>query len=107
MGTRFLATKEAPIHENIKRAIVEGSERDTALVYRPLRNTARVYKNKVAERVNEIDVTALIAEVAALDPRLFHIKAFDLPPQEKKLVLDTPGVIALGEELAKRWLEVH
>ena len=55
MGTRFMATKEAPIHENIKRAIVEGSERDTALVYRPLRNTARVYKNKVAERVNEIE----------------------------------------------------
>lgn len=55
MGTRFMATQEAPIHENIKRAIVEGSERDTALVYRPLRNTARVYKNKVAERVNEIE----------------------------------------------------
>ena len=55
MGTRFMATKEAPIHENIKRAIVEGTERDTALVYRPLRNTARVYKNKVAERVNEIE----------------------------------------------------
>lgn len=55
MGTRFMATKEAPIHDNIKRAIVAASERDTALVYRPLRNTARVYKNKVAERVNEIE----------------------------------------------------
>lgn len=55
MGTRFMATKEAPIHENIKRAIVEASELDTALVYRPLRNTARVYKNKVAEKVNEIE----------------------------------------------------
>lgn len=55
MGTRFMATREAPIHENIKRAIVDASERDTALVYRPLRNTARVYKNKVAEQVNEIE----------------------------------------------------
>lgn len=55
MGTRFMATKEAPIHENIKKAIVEASELDTALVYRPLRNTARVYKNKVAEKVNEIE----------------------------------------------------
>ena len=55
MGTRFLATKEAPVHENIKRAIVEASELDTALVYRPLKNTARVYKNKVAVRVNEIE----------------------------------------------------
>lgn len=55
MGTRFMATREAPIHANIKRAIVEASELDTALVYRSLRNTARVYKNKVAERVNEIE----------------------------------------------------
>jgi hypothetical protein len=59
------------------------------------------------KQVNEIDVTAMIAEVAAADPHLIHVKAFDLPPQEKKLVLDTKGVVALGEELAKRWLEVH
>src|SRR5699024_5686749 len=55
MGTRFMATREAPIHDNIKQAIVEASELDTALVYRSLRNTARVYKNKVAQRVNEIE----------------------------------------------------
>lgn len=55
MGTRFMATKEAPVHENIKQAIVAASELDTALVYRPLRNTARVYKNDVAVKVNEIE----------------------------------------------------
>lgn len=55
MGTRFMATKEAPIHEKIKQAIVDASELDTALVYRPLKNTARVYKNSVAQRVNEIE----------------------------------------------------
>ncbi|WP_111655782.1 NAD(P)H-dependent flavin oxidoreductase [Isoalcanivorax indicus] len=55
MGTRFLATKEAPVHENIKRAIVAASELDTALIFRPLRNTARVYRNKVATTVNEIE----------------------------------------------------
>ena len=49
--------------------------------------------------------TAKISEVAALDPHLFHIKAFDLPPQEKKLVLDTEGIVALGEQLAKSWLK--
>ena len=49
--------------------------------------------------------TAKIAEVAAADPYLIHIKAFSLPPQEKKLVLDTKGVIALGEALAKGWLD--
>jgi hypothetical protein len=55
--------------------------------------------------VNEIDVTSKIQEVASTDPNLIHIKAFDLPAQEKKLVLDTPGVIALGKKLAERWLE--
>lgn len=55
--------------------------------------------------VNEIDVTSKIEAVAAADPKLIHIKAFDLPAQEKKLVLDTPGVIALGKKLAERWLE--
>ncbi|MCP3916289.1 MAG: sialate O-acetylesterase [bacterium] len=55
--------------------------------------------------VNDIDVTAQIEEVAAADPHLIHVKVFDLPPQEKKLVLDTKGVVALGEWLAKAWLE--
>lgn len=55
MGTRFMATREAPIHENIKQAIVAGDERATSLVNRPLRNTARVYKNKISEQVNEIE----------------------------------------------------
>jgi NAD(P)H-dependent flavin oxidoreductase YrpB (nitropropane dioxygenase family) len=55
MGTRFLATVEAPIHENLKRALVESDERQTALLYRTLRNTARVYKNTVADKVVEIE----------------------------------------------------
>ncbi len=45
MGTRFMATKEAPIHENVKQAIVAASELDTRLVMRPLRNTERVLDN--------------------------------------------------------------
>ncbi|EKF73831.1 nitronate monooxygenase [Alcanivorax hongdengensis A-11-3] len=55
MGTRFLASREAPVHENMKRAIAEASELDTALIFRPLKNTARVFKNAVATRVNEIE----------------------------------------------------
>ncbi|MCH7816206.1 MAG: nitronate monooxygenase [Proteobacteria bacterium] len=55
MGTRFMATKEAPIHENVKQAMVEASERDTSLIYRTLKNTARVFKNSVAEQVLEIE----------------------------------------------------
>jgi len=44
MGTRFMATKEAPIHESIKQELVKGTERDTALIMRTFRNTARIYK---------------------------------------------------------------
>ena len=55
MGTRFLASAEAPVHENMKKAIAEASELDTALIFRPLKNTARVFKNAVATKVNEIE----------------------------------------------------
>lgn len=55
MGTRFMATREAPIHEKVKQAMVEASELDTALIYRTLRNTARVFRNGVAEQVLEIE----------------------------------------------------
>ncbi len=55
MGTRFMVTKEAPIHENVKQAMVEATELDTELIYRSLRNTARVFKNSIAEKVVEIE----------------------------------------------------
>ena len=55
MGTRFVATEEAPVHEGIKQAIVDMKETDTALLFRSLKNTARVYKNEVARKVLEIE----------------------------------------------------
>jgi len=55
MGTRFLATREAPVHENLKQKLVEGSELDTQLLFRKFRNTARVFKNSVALEVAEIE----------------------------------------------------
>jgi nitronate monooxygenase len=55
MGTRFCATVEAPIHENIKQALVRASERDTQLIFRKLRNTARIFVNAVAKDVAEIE----------------------------------------------------
>jgi nitronate monooxygenase len=55
MGTRFLATQEAPIHDGIKQKIVEMDENQTQLIFRKFRNTARVYKNSVAEKVAEIE----------------------------------------------------
>lgn len=55
MGTRFCATKEAPIHENIKQALVSATERDTKLMFRKLHNTARVLKNAISEEVVQIE----------------------------------------------------
>ena len=51
MGTRFMCTRESPIHQNVKEAIVAGSELDTELIFRPLRNTARVASNAVSRDV--------------------------------------------------------
>src|SRR6201987_2326160 len=55
MGTRFIATKEAPVHPNVKRALVEATELDTRLVMRALRNTERVLKNKGVDELIEIE----------------------------------------------------
>jgi len=55
MGTRFIATKEAPVHQNVKDALVAASELDTRLIMRPLRNTERVMMNSAVERVMEIE----------------------------------------------------
>lgn len=78
MGTRFLATKEAPVHENVKNAILAASELDTRLVMRPLRNTERVLKNKAVERVIEketalgtkIKFEDIAPEVAGVYPKI-------------------------------------
>ena len=55
MGTRFLVTREAPIHEGIKQKVVEMDENQTRLIFRTYRNTARVYRNSVADEVAAIE----------------------------------------------------
>ena len=55
MGTRFIATKEAPVHENVKQAIVRATELDTRLIMRPLRNTERVLMNEGVKRILEVE----------------------------------------------------
>src|SRR6201982_4091247 len=55
MGTRFIATKEAPVHANVKQALVEATELDTVLVMRALRNTERVLKNKGVDQLSEVE----------------------------------------------------
>ncbi|RJF95621.1 NAD(P)H-dependent flavin oxidoreductase [Noviherbaspirillum saxi] len=78
MGTRFIATKEAPVHENVKHALIAASELDTRLVMRPLRNTERVLTNTAVERLlgKERSLGALLKfediapEVAGVYPRI-------------------------------------
>ncbi len=78
MGTRFIATKEAPVHQNVKDAIVAASELDTRLVMRPLRNTERVMTNAAVERLLEkekalgadLKFEDIIEEVAGVYPRI-------------------------------------
>jgi nitronate monooxygenase len=80
MGTRFMATKEAPIHENVKQAIVNASELDTRLVMRPLRNTERVLTNAGVERLlakekelgANIKFEDIAAEVAGVYPTIMQ-----------------------------------
>jgi NADH:quinone reductase (non-electrogenic) len=85
MGTRFMATKEAPIHQNVKDAIVAASELDTRLVMRPLRNTERVLKNSAVERLLEkekalganLKFEDIIHEVAGVYPKIMKDGAMD------------------------------
>ncbi|KXH75301.1 MAG: 2-nitropropane dioxygenase [Candidatus Thorarchaeota archaeon SMTZ-45] len=55
MGTRMMATKECPIHDNLKRAFVEAKETDTSLVLRSIQNTHRIWNNKAAQHVIELE----------------------------------------------------
>lgn len=66
MGTRFIATKEAPVHDHVKQAIVAASELDTRLIMRPLRNTERVLHNAAVDRLLEKE-RALGAKLAFED----------------------------------------
>ncbi len=80
MGTRFIATKEAPVHDNVKQAIVAASELDTRLVMRPLRNTERVLRNAAADRLlakeaalgANLKFEDIIEEVAGVYPRIMQ-----------------------------------
>jgi NAD(P)H-dependent flavin oxidoreductase YrpB (nitropropane dioxygenase family) len=78
VGTRFIATKEAPVHENVKQAILNASELDTRLVMRPLRNTERVLTNAGVEKLlakekalgSAITFADIAEEVAGIYPRI-------------------------------------
>ena len=85
MGTRFIATREAPVHENVKQAIVAASELDTRLVMRSLRNTERVLRNPAADRLLEkeralgakLTFEDIREEVAGVYPRIMQEGVMD------------------------------
>ena len=78
MGTRFIATKEAPVHDKVKQAIVAATELDTRLIMRPLRNTERVLTNAAVERLlekernlgNKIRIDDIMDEVLGVYPKV-------------------------------------
>lgn len=78
MGTRFIVTQEAPVHQKVKDAIVAASELDTRLVMRPLRNTERVMNNEAVEKLLEkerelgadLKFEDIIEQVAGVYPRI-------------------------------------
>ena len=74
MGTRFMCTQEAPVHINLKKKIVESSELDTALIFRSLKNTARVHKNSVAQKVVEIEKQDGPTDFSDLQPLVAGVK---------------------------------
>ncbi len=78
MGTRFMVTKEAPIHEQVKQAMVDASELDTALIYRTLSNTARVFKNSIAEKVLQIEAQPGATKFEDIQPLVQGAKGKEL-----------------------------
>jgi NADH:quinone reductase (non-electrogenic) len=85
MGTRFVATQEAPVHENVKNAIVAANELDTRLVMKPLRNTERVLTNAAVERLllieqkkgKDLKFDDIHDEVAGVYPKIMIDGAMD------------------------------
>lgn len=80
MGTRFIATKEAPVHPNVKQALVDASELDTRLIMRGLRNTERVLTNAGVERLiakekelgDDLKFEDILPEVAGIYPKVMQ-----------------------------------
>ncbi len=109
MGTRFLCTEEAPVHRAVKEAIVAAKETDTELIFRPLRNTARVASNTVSREVVDIlsrggqfeDVRELVAGVRGR--RVFETGDLDAGiwtvGTAQGLIHDIPTVAALIDRI--------
>jgi len=110
MGTRFIATKEAPVHDNVKQAIVAASELDTRLVMRPLRNTERVLNNTAVEQLLEkerelgakLKFEDIIEQVAGVYPKIMQNGDMDAGAWSCGMVAGLIDDIPTCEELIGR-----
>ncbi|MEM8936759.1 MAG: nitronate monooxygenase family protein [Pseudomonadota bacterium] len=110
MGTRFIATQEAPVHENVKQALVNATELDTKLIMRPLRNTERVLNNKAVETLLEkeeklggdLKFEDIIEEVAGVYPRIMQHGEMDAGAWSCGLVAGLINDIPTVKELIDR-----
>jgi nitronate monooxygenase len=113
MGTRFMATKDAPIHDNVKQAILNASELDTRLVMRPLRNTERVLNNKSVEKIlqKEKELGAhlkfedIIKEVSGVYPKIMLDGDMDVGAWSCGMVAGLIHDIPTVKELIDRIME--
>lgn len=110
MGTRFIATQEAPVHDNVKQAILAATELDTRLVMRPLRNTERVLNNAAVERLlqkeqdlgPDLKFEHIIEEVAGVYPRIMQNGDMDAGAWSCGMVAGLINDIPTCEELISR-----
>lgn len=110
MGTRFMCTQEAPIHQNVKEAIVAASELDTRLIMRPLRNTERVLNNKAVERVLAIEkakgpklaIDDILEDVAGVYPKVMMDGDMDIGAWSCGMVAGLINDIPTCKELIDR-----
>jgi nitronate monooxygenase len=110
MGTRFIATKEAPVHQNVKEALVAASELDTELIMRPLRNTERVLANDAVQKIlekekalgEEIQITDIMDEVAGVYPKIMQEGTMDAGAWSCGMVAGLIHDIPTCKELVER-----
>lgn len=110
MGTRFMATVEAPIHDNVKMAILAATEHDTRIIFRSLRNTERVLINKAVERViakekelgDAIRFEDILPEVAGVYPKIMQDGEMDAGAWSCGMVVGLINDIPTAAELLDR-----
>lgn len=110
MGTRFIATQEAPVHDRVKQAIVRASELDTRLIMRPLRNTERVLRNEAVERLLDkeralgpnLTFEDIFGEVAGVYPRIMQDGELDAGAWSCGMVVGLIHDVPTCQELVER-----